>query len=71
MSTKRRWRVGDRVVWPHREGIGRARRDVRSAGTVTDVDLPRLGPGVRVAFDNPVNGGTSCYATHDELEPEQ
>lgn len=65
------WLVGDRVVWPHREDRGRGRRSVWawSPGTVTAVDLPDLPPGVRVAFDEPVNGELDCYATHDEIEP--
>lgn len=65
-----RWEVGDRVAWPHRErqrGAHR-RRVVRSVGTVTAVDVPGLPPGVRVEFDQPVHGETTCYATHDELE---
>jgi hypothetical protein len=61
------WWVGDRVVWPHREGSGRRRRDVQSAGTVTAVDLPNLPAGVEVTFDEPVNGARRCYATYDEL----
>lgn len=67
----RRWEVGDRVVWPHREGVGRARRVLhRSAGTVVEVDAPGVPPGARVQFDHPVNGVMTCYATHRELEPE-
>lgn len=61
------WWVGDRVVWPHREGSGRHRRDVQSAGTVTAVDLPNLPTGVEVAFDEPVNGSRRCYAAYSEL----
>lgn len=61
------WWVGDRVVWPHREGSGRRRRDVRPAGTVTAVNLPHLPAGVEVTFDEPVNGSLRRYATHSEL----
>ena len=61
--TRRPWRVGDRAVWPHRE---RGRR-VLSTGVVGAVDEPGLPRGVRLVFDEPVNGGADCYATHDEL----
>lgn len=61
------WQVGDRVVWPHREGIGRARRTVYSTGTVTAVDLPGMPAGAQVTFDRPVNGAPTCYATYAEL----
>lgn len=62
------WRVGDRVVWPHREGIGRNRRDVESSGTVTALDLPNLPPGVEVTFDEPdTEHARRCYATYREL----
>lgn len=64
------WKVNDRVVWPHSEGVGRDRWAVRSAGTVTGIDLPGLPPGVQVTFDKPVNGASTCYAVHGELEPE-
>jgi hypothetical protein len=61
------WWVGDRVLWPHLEGSARRRREVRSAGTVTAIDLPGLPPGVEVTFDDPVHGSRRCYATYHEL----
>jgi hypothetical protein len=65
-----RWEVGDRAVWPHREGHGKGRHTVRSAGTVIAVDLPNLPSGVDLRFDEPVSGVTTAYATHEELERE-
>ena len=65
-----RWQIGDRVIWEHADGRGRGRRTVRSAGTVTGIDLPDLPPGVKVEFDIPVYGQPYCYATHAELVPE-
>ncbi len=58
------------MVWPHREGAGRARRTVHTPGVVIAIDKPGLPRGVEVRFDYPVNGVDTCYATHQELEPE-
>jgi hypothetical protein len=64
--------VGDRVVWVHDvPGCGyRPRRTVRTPGTVTGLDLPRLGRGVRVEFDepDPDTGAPGCYAAYREVE---
>lgn len=71
MSAAPSWSVGDRVVWPHREGRGSAWRTVLTAGTVTAVDLPGQPPGVQVTFDEPVKGSSTCYATHSEILAEE
>lgn len=66
------WKQGDRVVirLPAGKPWGRAaRRWIDVHGTVVDVDLPGLPPGVKVEFDNPVLGSSWCYATHEELRP--
>jgi hypothetical protein len=67
--TAHHWAVGDRVVWPHQEGAGSNRHDMASGGTVIAVDLPGLPPGAQVEFDQPIAGGPTCYAGHDELIP--
>ena len=67
MTEREQWSVGDRVVWPHPERVGRRYVTVRSPGTVVAID--EAWPGVRVRFDQPVNGVDTCYATHEELEP--
>lgn len=64
----RSWKVGDRVVWPHHEKHGGRYEIVRSVGTITAVNEPGLPRGVRVTFDELVNGAPSCYATYGELE---
>ncbi len=67
------WSVGDRVVWPHREGNGRGRRTVLSAGTVVALDDVPGTRGVRVRFDEPLrehNDLDECYATYRELVAE-
>lgn len=66
-----RWKVGDRVLWPHPERQGRRNVTVNSPGTVTAIDEPGLPRGVRVKFDELVNGVDECYATHAELVPEK
>lgn len=38
------------------------------SGTVREVDPPGLFPGVRVDLDYLVNGVSTCYASHRELE---
>lgn len=60
--------VGDRVtleipIAPWRK-TGRRRELV--TGTVAAVNEPGLPPGVRVVFDQPVNGVPNAYATHAE-----
>lgn len=65
------WSVGDRVVWPHREGHGRARRTVLSPGTVIALDDVPGTRGVRVRFDEPLreyDDLDECYATYAELQ---
>jgi hypothetical protein len=62
---------GDRVriTLPEAAPTGprRWRRYTRVTGTVVELDLPGLPPGVHIQLDRPVNGANTCYAGHSEV----
>lgn len=62
--------VGDRVSLALPEGRRHCRL-VRVRGTITDVDIAGMPPGVRVQLDRTLHVGRAlidhCYATHAEV----
>jgi hypothetical protein len=74
MGEQKPWKPGDRVIvrLPDKSppAVGTGSRQVDVHGTVREVDLPGLTPGVKVDLDREINGVRDCYATHGELRPE-
>jgi hypothetical protein len=66
------WKPGDRVIvrLPDKS-VTYGPRDIDVPGTVREIDLPGLPPGVAVDLDFEINGARDCYATHRELRREE